>query len=102
MFKKYLDYIRSNPEHHWFKRKIWGWGWYPATWQGWLVTVVYTILISILFYVREEPVPGNPDSGSNFLVFGLPFIVLTILLIIIAYKKGEKPRWQWGSSQDNA
>lgn len=46
--------------------------------------------------MREEAIPGNPDSGSNFLTFALPIIVLTILLIIIAYKKGEKPRWQWG------
>ena len=39
---------------------------------------------------------GNPDSGSNFLTFVGPIIVLTILLVIIAYTKGEKLRWQWG------
>ena len=26
----------------------------------------------------------------------LPVILLTALFILIAYKKGEKPRWQWG------
>jgi hypothetical protein len=47
-------------------------------------------------YTREKDIPGNPDSGSNFITFALPIIVLTIILVIVAYKKGEKPRWQWG------
>ena len=96
MFKKYLDYLKDNPEHYWFKRKIWGWGWVPATWQGWLATFLYVALVSLLIVSREEAIPGDPDSGSNFLVFGLPFIVLTVLFVFIAYKTGEKPKWQWG------
>ncbi|MFZ2038690.1 MAG: hypothetical protein WAV11_02030 [Minisyncoccia bacterium] len=80
----------------WFRRKLYGWGWYPVTWEGWLVILVYIALILTLALTREEYIPGNPDSGSNFLVFALPIIVLTILLITISYKKGEKPRWQWG------
>jgi hypothetical protein len=100
MFKKYLEYFKNNPNHYWFKRKIWGWGWVPVTWQGWFVTLLYVALISILILAREEAVPGNSDSGSNFLVFGLPFIILTTLLVLIAYKKGEKPKWQWGLPKD--
>lgn len=100
MFKKYLDYMKDNPEHYWFKRKIWGYGWVPVTWQGWFVTLLYVALVSLLVFTREEAVPGNPDSGSNFLVFGLPLVVLTTLFILIAYKKGEKPRWQWGLPKD--
>lgn len=100
MFKNYLDYIRNNPNHYWFKRKVYGWGWMPATWQGWFVTLLYILLISTFVLIREEAIPGNPDSGSNFLVFGLPIIVLTTLFIFIAYKKGEKPKWQWGLPKD--
>jgi hypothetical protein len=98
MLKKYVDYFRNNPNHYWFKRKIWGWGWVPVTWQGWLTTFVYISLVLLLVLSREEPIPGNPDSGSNFLVLGLPIILLTALFIFIAYKKGEKPKWQWGLS----
>jgi preprotein translocase subunit YajC len=78
------------------KAKLYGWGWIPAKWQGWLVIFIYIFLITILFIIREDSIPGDPDSGSNFLVFGLPIILLTALLIFICYKKGEKPRWQWG------
>ena len=86
----------ENSKKLWFKRKLYGWGWTPATWQGWLVTLVYFILILILVLNIEESIPENPDSGSNFLVFGLPIIVLSLLFIYIAYRKGEKPKWQWG------
>ena len=96
MFKKYIDYVRTNPNHYWFKRKIWGWGWTPVMWQGWVTTFLYVALILLLVFNREEAIPGNPDSGSNFLVLGLPIILLTTIFIFIVYKKGEKPKWQWG------
>jgi len=86
----------ENTKKIWFKRKLYGWGWTPSTWQGWLVTLVYFILILILVFNAEESVPGNPDSGSNFLVLGFPVLLLSLLFIFTAYKKGEKPRWQWG------
>lgn len=100
MFKKYVAYIKNNPNHYWFKRKVWGWGWVPATWQGLLVTLLYLALIFILASMREEAVLGNPDSGSNFLVSGLPFVVGTMMFIFVVYKKGEKPTWQWGFPKD--
>lgn len=100
MFKKYLNYIKDNQEHYWFRRKIWGWGWVPATWQGWLTTLAYVTFVSLLVLNREDDIPGNPDSGTNFLVFGLPIIMLTAIFIFIAYKKGEKPKWQWGLPKD--
>lgn len=69
-------------------------------WQGWGVVLLYVALVLGLVLTREEAIPGNPDSGSNFLTFALPIIVLTILLMVIAFKKGEKPRWQWGPPRD--
>lgn len=70
MFKKYRDYINDNPKGYWFKSKPFGWGWTPVTWQGWLIMVLYIALIVFLISLREESIPGNPDSGSNFLTFG--------------------------------
>jgi hypothetical protein len=85
----------------WFKRKLYGWGWTPVTWQGWLIVLGYIILVVAIILMREKDISGNPDSGSNFLVFGLPIFVLTTMLMYICYKKGEKPRWQWGKRIDD-
>ena len=96
MLKEYIAYLKDNPKGYWFKRKLYGWGWAPAKWQGWCVMILYILLVLGLVSIREEEIPGNTDSGSNFLIFALPIIVLTIIFIVIAYKKGEKPSWQWG------
>ena len=101
MIKQYLAYLRDNPKGLWFKRKLYGWGWVPVRWQGWAVILIYLGLILTLVLNREESIPGNPDSGSNFLVLGLPIIILTALLIYICYKKGERPRWQWGLRKED-
>ncbi|MEI6553302.1 MAG: hypothetical protein WCO09_01930 [bacterium] len=99
-FKYYLDYAKNNPKGYWFKKKMYGWGWTPVKWQGWIVIAIYIVLILGLMLVREKDVPQNPNSGSNILTFALPIVALTILLIIVAYKKGEKPSWQWGRKND--
>lgn len=80
----------------WFKAKHYGWGWYPATWQGWTVMGVYIAML-IIFLIRIE---NYSHSGSDTLIgMIVPFIVLTALLITICYRTGEKPRWRWGSKE---
>lgn len=96
MIKEYINYLKDNREGRWFKAKLYGWGWTPAKWQGWVVTLVYVVLVLTLVFTREESILGNPDSGSNFLTFALPIIIFTSLFIYICYKKGERPHWQWG------
>lgn len=79
-------------EKLWFKRKLYGWGWTPNTWQGWAVTAVYLILIFLLSFALDK----NVGRKEVFLIFVLPTIVLTFAFIKIVYKKGESPKWQWG------
>ncbi|HZX50161.1 MAG TPA: hypothetical protein VFE94_03385 [Candidatus Paceibacterota bacterium] len=37
IFDDYIAYAKDNPKGHWFKRKLFGWGWTPVTRQGWAV-----------------------------------------------------------------
>lgn len=69
----------------WFKRKTYGYGWTPVTWQGWAVIIIWLIL----FYFAVTKI----DSEVMKLV---SIIIITIILIFVSYKKGEKPKWQWG------
>lgn len=92
MFQKYRDYINDNPQKLWFKRKLYGWWWTPVTWQGWLVIIMYIVLVVTFALTIDE------DSPAREVVFTflLPIALLTAALIRICYKKGETPRWQWG------
>ncbi len=71
----------------WFKRKLYGWGWTPSSWQGWV-----TVLFWSIFFVSLVSKIDDHEWLKN-LIF---IIFSTGLLIYICYKKGEKPRWQWG------
>lgn len=74
---------------YWFPTKRYGWGWGPPrTWQGWLVLVVFFILLAVgavFFLPKQQP--------RAFIVYTM---VLVALLIAICYLKGEPPRWRWG------
>ncbi|HEY4503024.1 MAG TPA: hypothetical protein VJC14_01120 [Candidatus Paceibacterota bacterium] len=96
IFEKEIKYLKNNPEGFWFKRKLYGWGWTPATWQGWLITFVYLALI-ILFSLTID---DNSPRREIIFTFVLPFVLLTVAFIRIAYKKGQKPKWQWGPDEE--
>ena len=77
----------------WFKAKKYGLGWYPATWQGWVVMMVYLFAtVGIFRYIDL-----HSHSGSDTLIgFFLPFIGLTFILVFVAYLTGEPLGWRWG------
>ncbi|MFA6364852.1 MAG: hypothetical protein WCW78_00420 [Candidatus Paceibacterota bacterium] len=97
MFKEYISYLKNNPENFWFKRKLYGWGWTPVTWQGWLVIAFF------LGFVLWNSLDLEPNMGpidANFYWFFGKIIAAIIVLLVICYKTGEKPRWQWGVKEE--
>lgn len=75
----------------WFRAKTYGWGWYPSTWQGFLVILVWAIIFTFLVIRFTKTL----DFVTNY---SLIFISL-VILIYICYKKGEKPKWRWGKKK---
>ncbi len=80
----------------WFRAKNYGWGWYPITWQGWLVVLIYVLGIVSHAFRAVNIAKANGNSEKEFLWSYLSGIfILTIIMIWICYKKGEKPEWRW-------
>jgi 4-hydroxybenzoate polyprenyltransferase len=91
IFKQYVDYFKDNPKGYWFKRKLYGWGWTPVKWQGWAIIAIFVLLILL-----NALSLGNNPTNPEVVWFIVKIILSVILLIYICYKKGEKPKWQWG------
>ena len=88
------------PKKLWFKAKTYGYGWYPVTWQGWLVLAIYLIgLYGSYFLLLNGPIQHHSPqqeiiwAAVELLVI---YIILTGLLIYIARKTGEVSHWRWG------
>lgn len=87
----------NSPKKLWFKRKTYGWGWVPVSWEGWLVVFVY---IALLVKMSLQ-INSTAHSGSDALIaFAVPFVVSTLVLIGACYWKGETPKWMWGEEKD--
>ncbi len=80
----------------WFKAKKYGWGWTPATWEGWVLVGLYAGLCVLAgIYLLPH---SDEELGVVYLTaFWLFIISLTSFLIGISYLKGETPVWRWGS-----
>lgn len=77
----------NNKKGLWFKAKKYGYGWVPCSIEGWLITLVYVLIIAYL---------ANAYIHTKSLNSALGMSVSTILFVIIAIKKGEKTKWQGG------
>jgi len=70
----------------WFKRKEYGWGWYPVTKEGWMVIAIWILLFVSI-------VPKIEIGGVKYFSF---IAIMIGMLLFICYKKGEAPKWRWG------
>jgi hypothetical protein len=70
----------------WFRAKTFGWGWYPITWQGWLVTLAFIIFVACIavFFLTK----GKLVEYFAYLIISMA------ILMYICFKTGEKPRWR--------
>lgn len=81
---------------YWFKRKRFGWGWTPATWQGWTVVLVFIVLLTANMVRKYEVI----NEDAFYLHYLLPETgILILILIAICFLTGESPKWQWGEKQ---
>lgn len=81
----------SDKPPYWFGAKRYGWGWgLPTAWQGWVTMLVYFALLGAgaIWVVTSERV----------IVFTAYVLVLSGILFVVCWRKGEPPRWRWGGS----
>lgn len=84
----------DDKQTYWFKRRRYGYGWIPATPQGWLVVAGYLGLVLAGTYMIKD-VPEDEFTREVGFFFAM-MAVATVLLIRITMARGPKPHWRWG------
>jgi len=92
----YMNYLKDNPKGYWFKRKLYGWGWIPVKWQGWIVVLLFIgALLLNGFYLSSKASPNGAVTRIDLTLFFGVLVILLAVLFWICYKTGEKPKWSW-------
>ena len=76
-------------EGFWFAQKRFGYGAVPVTWQGWLTTLAYLVLIAAI----ALEVPGH------FLKAGLMLPLSMVYIYFVWTKTDGGFRWRWGRAE---
>ncbi len=87
----------GNKTKYWFKRRRYGYGWVPVTWQGWLTVGGFiAILVGNSYTIKD--VPDNEITKEVWLF--LSVIVIAIFgLLGICKAKAPKAKWRWGRQE---
>lgn len=85
---------RKPTTTYWFKRRRYGWGYTPVTWQGWLVII--TFVLGLISAARKLPDDPSDASESQLIKFFVTLGIAIILLITVSLITGPKPHWRWG------
>jgi hypothetical protein len=76
----------------WFKNKTYGFGWTPASWEGWLLLAIY-----VFFIIGSVEKLARKGAFGN--IVWIAFV--TVLFLWITGEHGERPKWSWGSKKEN-
>lgn len=81
---------------YWFKRRRYGWGWMPATWQGWSVLAIFALVV-----IGGALTLSDTPEGEFTTEVGVYLLVVFLSvsgLLQISYRKGPNPKWRWGET----
>jgi hypothetical protein len=77
-------------QRYWFKANKSGYGWHPATWEGWIILLLYIVALVYSFLQIDR----ESHSVSDTLLGFFPrFLLFSALLTIVTYLKGESITW---------
>jgi hypothetical protein len=92
LLEEYIAYLKDNPQGYWFKRKLYGIGWVPARWQGWVSLAAYILFVfGIVLLTPVELVEQH--LLTHVLV---PILGATAMFLAVCVRMGEPLQWQWG------
>lgn len=88
---------QERPHPLWFRAHRYGYGWSPATWEGWVLLLMMFILALFVGYIVDT----HSHSISDMLITAFPFwfLILTTFFAIV-HRNGEKPKWWWGHKKE--
>ncbi|MEO8104733.1 MAG: hypothetical protein ABI602_00145 [Candidatus Saccharibacteria bacterium] len=86
--------MKADNKKYWMKRKRYGWGWIPATWQGWALLVLQGGIVVI----TATLLPADPayPTVNGFIKQVSIWLLAIATIVLVAIGTSPKPHWRWG------
>jgi uncharacterized membrane protein YbhN (UPF0104 family) len=81
-------------KRYWFKRRRYGAGRIPVTWEGWLLVIVFFSFF--VFAVSTFFKNSAQASLHDYRWFQWTVIIATLLFLTTVSKTSPKGKWRWG------
>ena len=83
----------------WFTPKNYGCGFYPSSWQGWLIILIALALICAAFYLSNPFEDKTTDQTiRDWLRFIIDFILIhTAYHVLVKDRVKDGVKWRWGN-----
>ena len=82
----------------WFRRKRWGYGWTPASWEGWVASLVYVGAVAVALAVMLGT-RSDEHSVRAWIVF-LVFVGCLTALFVLFCKAKTDGDWHWRDGRE--
>ncbi len=81
-----------RPEHPWFGPKRFGFGWRPISREGWVVSIIYLLLVFgvLALGTIAQGRTGADPSG----LIASAVAVLSVGLLVVCFLTSGPPRWR--------
>jgi hypothetical protein len=82
---------------YWFTPKNYGCGFYPSSWEGWVVILLACTLICFSFYTHI-PFEGFSinTNRQNWLYFLIDFVLIyTVYFVLVKDRVVDGVKWRW-------
>ena len=83
---------------YWFRQKRYGWGATPTTWEGWLSSLVFLVVVLAINAGIILLVPTRRDAAA--VLVGTVIVVIILFCVLAAAKTEGGWRWRWGGGRD--
>lgn len=81
------------------KRRRYGYGWTPTTWQAWvLIAAQVAILLTAAFDLPAKPAQPSAGELLRFTIIGG---LALVTIILTCYLTGPSPKWRWGKKESD-
>lgn len=80
---------------YWFRPKSYGYGLVPISWEGWLATLIFILILLVSVYIND--IYSETFSLNQILRFILDLIIISTLFMVVFKDKIEgELKWNWG------